>query len=111
MWAVFPEDWAVDIKAAPPPRTHVLRSWAKAKGVLPNLDKERRVCVFNSMQRKPYGTRTFDVPYTVIKAKPSGQVDGTNDITSNDVSTSPAATGCNPAQGGGASSTGSTQPA
>ena len=95
MWAVFPEDWAeARREGAPPPRTHVLRSWARAKGVLPNLDQLRRVRLFNSMQRPPSGKRTFDVPYTVIKAKPSGQVDGTNDITSNDVRESTAAQGC-----------------
>ena len=95
MWAVFPEDWAeARREGAPPTRTHVLRSWARAKGVLTDGDKERRIRLFNRMQRSPAGNRTYDVPYTVIKAKPSGQVEGTNDIMSNDVRESTAATGC-----------------
>ena len=75
-------------------RDYAIRSLAVAKGLLLDRDKAARVRAFNAVQRKPSGTRTFDVPYTVIKAKPSGQVDGTNDITSNDVTATTAAPGC-----------------
>lgn len=58
-------------------RDYAIRSLAVAKGLLPDKHKAARVRAFNSTQRKPSGLRTFDVPYTEIKAKPSGHVEGT----------------------------------
>lgn len=61
----------------PVSRDYAIRSLAVAKGLLPDRHKLARVRAFNSTQRQPSGPRTFDVPYTEIKAKPSGHVEGT----------------------------------
>lgn len=58
-------------------RDYALMSLARAKRLLLDKHKAARVRAFNSAQRKPSGLRTFDVPYTEIKAKPSGHVEGT----------------------------------
>lgn len=58
-------------------RDYAIRSLAVAKGLLPDKHKAARVRAFNAVQKIPSGPRTFDVPYTEIKAKPSGHVEGT----------------------------------
>lgn len=62
----YDEAGTVPEQDGPPKVGAVLLSLARAKGLLPSPDQKRRVGYFNSVQRKPGGSSTVDVPCTVI---------------------------------------------
>lgn len=62
----YDEAGTVPEREGPPNVGAVLRSLARAKGLLPLTARARRVRLFNGQQPRPRGGGTKDVPCTVV---------------------------------------------